>query len=342
MARLPHPRESAATSFVAATAIALVVLLGAPSGAGAITPRDGAYSSRPAGLPRPDVAFVVRNGRIVRPPRGPALTVRGLRCARGEDREAWATRITLRGGRLRGVWQSGLFDTRGRWLRGESFELSGRWTRPGLAAGRMRFRKTVGRRCTSGWVRWRAAPRDPVSITSAAPLEFAVPGELTITATVTNDGEVVSRVTDLQVRVTGMTGDTPLHLRPELAAVTPSQGTCDPAMRPDEWGIQSSLTCNLGPLVAHARASVAVTLRWSTAACTDPETGYATSPGDVVRQVLVRTPLNDASWRREANEDDVPTSTPLCAPAPTAPVAAPVDEPEPTARGRRRPRRAAA
>lgn len=309
--------------------VALLCGLASPAAAGgAVVPADGPYSSRAGGAPRPEVAFAMRKGRIVKPARGSPLEVEGLRCARGKDRYAYADDVTVRRGRLRGSWYSGQFDARTRkWVRGEAFEITGRWTRRGLVEGRMRFRRTVGRRCSSGWVRWKAAPIDPVSVTSAGPLTFVVPGDMTVGATVSNDGEAASKRTDLVLNL-ALGGSGPLASRgAEVVAIRPSQGACDPAFRLDEFGILNTLTCRLGPLAAHRRATVEVTLRWSAASCFDPETGASAAPS-MQRQVMVTSSLNEAPDRRDPNEDAVPPSDGDCAgvtPPPRPP--APVDEP---------------
>ena len=314
---------------LAAGTIALAVALVLPAPAGALTPRSGAYTAKAAGMTKLEVTFAVERGRIVRPRRGPALEVSGLRCARGRDREAWAQKVSVRGGVLRGSWYSGIFDRRGRWLRGEAFEISGRWSKPGLVTGRMRWRTTVGRRCTSGWVRWRAAPVDPVTVSSAAPPAFVVPGNHTITATVANDGDTASRDTQVTVTMTGVLGTVDQN-HPLLASAQPSQGTCDPGLTVDPGLATVSVGCRLGTVPARGRATIALTIAWPPDSCTERQSGSSIETYSISWYAKVISPLNelDIGWIEPDATDERRRSEGRCPPPPPRPPT-PVDEPEP-------------
>jgi hypothetical protein len=311
---------------VAGAAIALVVLA-LPVPAQAVTPRTGFYAARAAGMTRLDVEFAIERGRIVRPQRSPALRVYGLKCARGREREAWTETVSLRRGVLRGSWYSGAFDRRGKWVRGEAFEISGRWTKPGLVTGRMRWRRTEGRRCSSGWVQWRAAPANPVTVTSAAAASFAIPGDLTIVATVTNDGEAASKNTTAAINVNAVISPRPNDYA-QFGGVTSSQGSCDPGMTVDLDSAVLSIRCRLGTVPAHGRATLALTLRWPLEACRDPETGYPRELGEITFYSEFVSPLNEGDLSVESDENaETRRSQPLC-PALPPPPPSPVDEPE--------------
>ena len=272
------------------------------------------------------VEFAIDRGRILRPKRGPALRVWGLRCARGSDREAWTQTVSVRRGILRGSWYSGTFDRRGRWVSGEAFEISGRWAKPGLVTGRMRWRRTEGRRCTRGWVRWRAAPGSPVSVTSTAPPTFAIPGDLTIVATVANDGEVASKDTRAGITVGSVLSAGP-NDHPQFGGVHPSQGTCDPDMTVDVSSAILSIGCRLGTVAAHGRATVALTLRWPVESCRDPETGEPRESTGISFGSEVASPLNDGDITVETGTTvETRQSQAPCPPLP-APPPSPVDEP---------------
>jgi hypothetical protein len=209
---------------------------------------------------------------------------------------------------------------------GEAFEISGRWTKPGLVTGRMRWRRTEGRRCSSGWVRWRAAPANPVSVTSAAPASFAVPGDLTIVATVANDGEAASKNTAAGVNVYAAIGTRPDD-RPQFGGAEPSQGTCDPDMSVDIGSAVLSIRCRLGLIPAHGRATIAMTLRWPVELCRDPDTGYPWELGEVTFDSELVSPLNEGDLSVEPGENlELRRSRPLC-PALPPPPPSPVDEP---------------
>jgi hypothetical protein len=323
---MPGPLQRLDRRAAAAT-VALAVLLVLPAAAGAATPRSGAYTARAAGMTKLEVTFAIDRGRIVRPRRGPALEVSGLRCARGRDREAWTQRVSVRRGVLRGSWYSGIFDARGTWLRGEAFEITGRWSSAGLVTGRMRWRRTVGRRCSSGWVRWRAAPIDPVTVASAAPRTFVVPGSQTITATIANDGDTASKDTRALVTVTGVLG-TVDQGHPLLVGAQPSQGVCDPGLTVDPGLATLSVGCRLGTVPARSQATIVLTIAWPPDSCTDRQSGSSIETYATSWYTTVISPLNelDIGWTEPDATDELRTSEGQCPPAPPRPPA-PVDEP---------------
>jgi len=248
----------------------LVAGLVAPPVATAADPLDGWYQQSAADSRRPRLDLDVKQRR------GKLDNLAGVRCLRSSLRLP-SNQFKIRGGRFSVTIR--LAPPRAPGNPRDRVVMRGRWTSPRSVNGRLRVvqSRAGGRYCDSGWRTWRAGLVGSFGVRTSVPDDFAVPGTVTTTVTVFNDGDYDSRNT--QVTVLPRALDKPGSARP-APLVSTTQGSCQWPTSANwaDWtdlDFESAILCQLGRVPARSTATITITDSWSLQHCAYNEDGEA-------------------------------------------------------------------
>lgn len=243
--------------------LALIAGLGpavAAPAAGAARPATGSYSTQAVGQARPHILIDVgREGRIM------GITLERLRCMTGRIYANLGLR--QRGGTFTLRRRSGAIQVgTGRLLVGTDYRMRGRFTTSTAAQGEVRFIRIRrgGRRCDSGWVRFRVAPINPIEFGGGLPLttDVELPGTATAQIAIRNTGRVASAANRVEVTLRAFPSNaTQLGVAPPPVLVA-DRGTCGAAAWRGGAELEASAVCDLGRLPAGASATITVSSAW--------------------------------------------------------------------------------